>query len=323
MKPIGTLIPFGIFAVVGATYLYVSPYATLFFLSRTLRQDDAKAVESYLDVPALRESLRSQIREHIEFSSKSDGFNSGWTEFAKGIGGSLTESCVVRATSADGITRILRTGVLDLCDPSPADSKPLDTGFNGAKLKYLSFDKFIIDLPSDGENQLRSFELTRRNLFDWKITSARFDLNTASDSGQPSVGKIACGKQITNIEQSILTDEKIPIANLQKSSIDSPFQDRSHEYAFMLGGQDGYFAHDDNGTKKINALFADPAKLPSLARRVIESCPDIAVVSFARYGGGYRLSWYFSQDGIFMGECVDPSVTEPAPRLEWGQHFCT
>lgn len=323
MKSLRALIPFIVFVSLGTVYIYASPYISLFFLSRAIQQDNIKAIKSYLDVSPLRESLRSQVREYIEYSSKADGLNSGWTEFAKGIGGSLSEGCVVSATSADGIARVFRTGKLDLCNTSPADADPVNTGFKGAKLQYLSFDRFAVDFPSDSGSQLQGLELVRRNLFDWKISSASFDLTAIGESGASSAGSISCGKQIASIEQSIVSDERIPIANLQKRPIDSPFQGRSHEYSFILGGQNGYISYDSDGAKRINALLGESDKLQSFSRRVIESCSDIAVVSFGRYATGYALSWYFSNDGIFKGECLSWSRSDPRPVLRWGQRGCT
>ncbi len=318
MKSIRALIPFGIFLVLGAAYLYASPYVALFFLSSALRQDDAKAVESFLDVPTLRESLRSQIREYIEYSSKADGFNSGWTELAKGIGGSLSESCVVSATSADGIARVFRTGKLDLCDPSPADSEPAETGFSGANLKYLSFDRFAVGFPSDGGSQLQGFELTRRNLFDWKITSARFDLTAIGESGTSSASKIACGKQIARVEQSILSDEKIPIANIRKTSINSPFSERPSAFSFTLGGKDGYVSYDSPGGEKI-WTFVNSSIVGDYSRKIIEACPDVANVHFGVYatdGGGS--DWYYTRQGIIEGQCVPLGQSLPG----WGWGYC-
>ena len=321
MKSMRALLPIGLCAGLGAAYLYLSPYVTVYFLSRAIRSNDAQSIARYIELPSVRDSIRTQIQEYIEYSSKADGYDAAWTALAKGFGGAISEEIVVRATSPEGIERILRTGQFGLDQVSSEESVPPSQDLSSASIKYLSFDRVVVSFPPESEQSLRSIDLTRRNLVDWKITSAEFDFTSPRSKGGVSSQHIACGKSIARVEGDIAITSGIPIASFRKEAIESPYQGRQSGFIFVLGRSP--VSYNDPMKERVDTFLENSdmtLKLFGFSRQIIADCADVATVSFAPYATGYRLTWYYSPDAVFKGECI----TEfPRPALRWGQHICT
>lgn len=306
--------PIGLCSGLGAAYLYFSPYITVYFLSRAIKSDNAQSIAGFIELPSVRDSIRTQIQEYIEYSSKADGYDAAWTALAKGFGGAISEEVVVRATSPEGIERILRTGQFELDQDSSEEPVHPSQDLSSASLKYLSFDRVIASFPAYSEQSLRSVELTRRNLVDWKITSAEFDFTSPRSKGGVTAQQIACGKSIARVEDDITITGGVPIASFRKEAVESPYQGRQSGFTFVLGGR---ISHKE----RVNAFLSNSEKLFDLSRQIIAACPDAATVSFAPYATGFRLTWYYSPDAVFKGECIQWRLNF-RPALRWGQHIC-
>lgn len=317
MKSIRALLPIGLCAGLGAAYLYASPYITVYLLSRAIKGNNAQSIAGYIELPSVRDSIRTQIQDYIEYSSKADGYDAAWTALAKGFGGALSEEVVVRATSPDGIERILRTGQFGLDQGDPGQSVSPSQDVTSAMIKYLAFDRVAVVFPPESSQALRSIELTRRNLVDWKITSAEFDFTSPRSKGGASAQQIGCGKAIAEVERSIAFDEGMPIAKFKKKSFKSPFPDRPDYVQFSLGGEEGFNAYDSSGSRKI-LDFIDSSKAERFSRHIIESCSDVASVSIGKYATGVNVEWFFTRGGVIKGRCVDLGETLPG----WGWYYC-
>lgn len=303
--------------------LYASPYIALFLLQRAVNEKDASSILSYVDVPSVREGIRQQIGEYVEYTSKADGFNTAWTGLMRGVGGALTESVLSSGLSQKGITQLLETGNLPSESKSSTDPDVLSKALARPATRYLSFDEFTVDLSSKPASPILGFNISRHNLLLWKIASVKLNLSSHDSRSGSGDSKQACGKAIVSVENRLTGYYRFPLADQKKRGLDSPYSERSNEYFWGLGGVDGYFDYRSAGSKRLDEFLGDSSTLSELSSQIIEACPDIGAVSFARSGGGYSVAWYYSPNGVFQGECVEPSREDPARNLKWGQHYCT
>ena len=257
-----------------AVALYASPYVVLFFLSRALKHGDEIAVQGYLDAPSVRDSLRQQIREYIEYSSKARGCDAGWIELAKSFGGALTEGYVTDLTTGDNIRRFLKTGDLPLASSGAVAQSSSEDVVSKASVKYQSFDRVVVDLPFSTERTLTALVLTRSNIFDWKITGLQLDLALSDSDPGATRQKLSCGEVIARVEQNLSNTRNIPVANTYvNDNKRSPFSARDKSYTFALGGRKGYVNPDSEGSKRIwDFVYSD--EVESYALLVMSGLPS-------------------------------------------------
>ena len=318
MKALRSLGRFGLFCGLLAGSLYVSPYVSIFLISRAVASKDYGSAIRYLDPPSIRDSFKQQMAEYLKYSSKADGISGGaWGQLYKGIGGAMSELVVQSAISDDAIKKLLETGQSPL--PADGDAETIDFGslLNGAKYSYVSFDQFKVNLsgaPSWFPDELM---LQRHNLFTWKIASIRLNLDASANATGSASGKISCGKAIGRVEDEIRAWTKSSAIVTQKSDIDSPFPGRSSLYSFVIKVPDG--SDGTNGEKLISDFLDNQSALEWSSRVVTDSCSDVATVKFGMYATGYWIGYYYTDSGLMKGQCVDPGQNV----LRWGQHYCT
>ena len=319
MKGLRSLGKFGLICSLLAGSLYLSPYVSIFLISRAAKDKDYSSAVKYLDIPSIRDSFKQQMVEYIKYSSKADGLSGGaWGPLYMGIGGAMSELVIQNAVSDEGIKKLLETGQSPLTAEGNSGLVDYRTLLNGAKYSYLSFDQFKVDLsgaPAWFPNELI---LQRHNLFTWKISSIRLDLSASVESSDSANNKLSCGKAIDNVETEISGVSRIPIYESHKRDIESPFAGRSKSYSFILGGTGSFMSYDSPGGKMISGLLSDSAKLERLSQIIVDSCDDIASVGFAKYATGSSVDWYYQPEGVVEGKCVD--FGNPLPG--WGWNYC-
>jgi hypothetical protein len=165
-----------------------SPWLTAWDLLRAARARDVAALESHLDLPAVRASLKGQIDARLEQSiAKRAAKGDPVARFGALFGAALVDKTVDAAVTPEMIAEAVRTArapdprksalapppLFPPDDESAPDDKPkaerVRVGF-----AMPGLNRFDIRLsPADAPDTRLTLILHRRGLFDWKLTDVQ------------------------------------------------------------------------------------------------------------------------------------------------------
>lgn len=148
-----------------ASYVALGPYLTLLKLKNGVAERDAEAVSECLDYPALRQNLKEQVERAIKARV---GADTPLAALAAGVAVTVADGFVDRLVTPEGLAELMAGQKPALLSTSPGSSGATGRALlDGATYGYASFDKFVIDVPTQGGN-IR-FVLTRSGI-GWKLS---------------------------------------------------------------------------------------------------------------------------------------------------------
>lgn len=148
--------------------LYALPYVTVFNIIKAFKDQDSERISELVDFPALRASVKSQLRETV-MSYRGSEMNPELMEKLREIVNSqLLDRMVDQLVTPEGM--ILYTkGQFKMTEVGAGD---LFWSFlKQAQCSYISPSEFIISIPEGDKDTLR-FTLERRG-YSWRWTKIR------------------------------------------------------------------------------------------------------------------------------------------------------
>jgi hypothetical protein len=158
-----------------------SPWFTAWQLMQAAKQRDAAALQSHIDLPAVRASLKGQIDDRLEKSlAKRARKHDALSQLGMLLGATLVDKAVDATVTPETIAQALRTGRAP--DPrKSAEPPPEDADTSGdakspeSKVKVglamTGLNSFDMRLSrADDPDRKLTLILRRRGLFDWKLT---------------------------------------------------------------------------------------------------------------------------------------------------------
>ena len=166
-SPLSTL--FVLALVFGAVYLYFTPYLAMKKLQDAAKAGDTQALNELVDFPALRESVKQNVRGAVE-NSVSRSHNP-----LAVLGGMLAGA--VAAPLVD--TFVTPDGIAALTEGARPGSGPdarthVDTKDVKVKRGYESFDRFVVHFEErDSGRERLALVLRRDGLTHWRLSAVR------------------------------------------------------------------------------------------------------------------------------------------------------
>jgi hypothetical protein len=270
-----------------------------------------------MDVRSVRNGIRRQVEEQIASSSQNADVYPALTDLVRAVSGKDSDNALARIISREGMSQLLETGSLPLTEKSFTDRTTLAKALNSSSLIYKSLNEVSIKLPTDSAHLIMSLELSRHSLVGWKIVDIELNLaSPISDVVEPA-RPLSCSESIAEIEGEIIDTVDLPIYRHSRQAIDSPYPDRTSSYNFTIGSYDFYA--DPANSDKISSFLSDDELVANFSRRIIDSCPDIAKVSFGKLGTDYIVSMYYSPEGLIKENCVEGPL---GMEFGWGEARC-
>ena len=144
-----------------ALFVYLGPYLTVMKLRNGVRAGDAEKVSECVDYPALRESMKGQLKNVV---SERLGTDNPLAGIASGLTLTFGDALVDRFLTPEGIAELMAGQKPTL---APRFTKTDAALLVGASYGYESFDEFVVSMPAAG-GSIR-FVLVRSGL-SWKLT---------------------------------------------------------------------------------------------------------------------------------------------------------
>ncbi|HEY9824295.1 MAG TPA: DUF2939 domain-containing protein [Stenomitos sp.] len=149
--------------------LYATPYISLYQMYQAAEKRDVQALSQHIDFPALRESVKSNVRTMVEQESAKAN-NSIIGMLGSVLGGVATDPIVDGLVTPDGVAALLEgqklsVGHSGLSLPAMSNqSKPEVT------TQYRSWDLFAVSIKPTGMNTEPATLLLSRDGLSWKLS---------------------------------------------------------------------------------------------------------------------------------------------------------
>ncbi|VVD75849.1 putative transmembrane protein [Pandoraea communis] len=181
--------------------LFGTPYYTLWRARDAANARDATALSSYVDYPAVRESLKMSLHDELARQMDKQRGNA-FGSLALALGGLVSDRVVEALLTPEAVAAMLRGDSTGLPPapgaPAPRDaapqppqaqssspqapsagseSSPLSPSGNEpprtiTRTKFQDFSHFLVHVSrSDRPERVVTFTLTRRNLVQWRLTA--------------------------------------------------------------------------------------------------------------------------------------------------------
>lgn len=145
-----------------ALFVYLGPYLTVMKLRNGVRERDAEKVSECVDYPALRESMKTQLKNVV---SERIGESNPLADIASGLSLTFGDALVDRFITPEGLAQMMSGQKPTLAPRVP--NVPETALLVGAASSYESFNEFVVSVPTQG-GAIR-FVLTRSGL-SWKLS---------------------------------------------------------------------------------------------------------------------------------------------------------
>jgi len=152
---------------------YASPYWTLHRMKTAVMEKDANSFSRYIDFPALRESVKSQLMVAMDARmDRPDVADNSFAGIGRMMGAALINPIVDAAVSPAGVIAMFESGK---AQPLRAPSSPAPSSTETDSVKYAVAyqDWSTVAIAKPGEDAGR-FILKRRGLWSWQLASLEF-----------------------------------------------------------------------------------------------------------------------------------------------------
>jgi hypothetical protein len=196
-------------------YVYATPYITLLMIKRSIDSKSAQEVERFIDFADVRDSLKSQLANHLQDEASKDNESPQFSQLSAGIGTALGGTIIDTLVQPRNLQKWLNGDkISDLEDTQPfPTSTGVFTSESPASFGYTSFETFEVR-PSNSQ-VVSAVVLERRNIFNWKVISVILDkslfVNTMKNeapSSQPQNQSISSrySNESKNLEVDYVND---------------------------------------------------------------------------------------------------------------------
>lgn len=161
--------------------VYYTPHLTLRRMRDAALSRDAAALSSYIDYPALRESLRGEVRARIAGAGSAGGPFAALRALGAAFAGPLVDPAVDALVTPESLALMLQgaePGAI-VGAPGSATSSPAPAGADGAgavrtEMGYEGVSEFVVTVTAQSTPALSfSFVFGRERLLSWRLRAVR------------------------------------------------------------------------------------------------------------------------------------------------------
>ncbi len=170
MKALKFLLPLLLVSLLA--YALLSPYLALHQFKTALDNKDTVVLDSRINYPPLRDSLKSQMRNALasKLASRSNGRSEAFASLGMGLAMMVIEPMVDSMVSPQGLAGMMRDNPHAASrspDKAGSDAPAKTDPFAGATTHYRSWDQLDVVVPRPEGNISLVF---KRDTLRWKLT---------------------------------------------------------------------------------------------------------------------------------------------------------
>lgn len=164
----------------GGAYVYASPYLTVTKVRRAAQLGDAETVNSHVDFPALRESIRGAMKAAIAkkmiSEPPSDPF--GWLGSAFGLllADKMIDALVDGMVTPEGVQTMIAgqpPRPHPTQEPTSPQSQPSASDDTEVRMHYESYNRFVVIHKNKADPKKEFTQVWQRHGLTWKLSAIR------------------------------------------------------------------------------------------------------------------------------------------------------
>jgi hypothetical protein len=156
---LAVVVPFAL-VVTSAAYLYFTPHLAFRELERAARRGDTAALAQRVDFPALRQSVKGQLKARIDRAAAQHPHP--LAALGSALAGAFSEPAVDAVVTPDNLARMLRGETI-----GGVQGPTLHLESSNVELRYVGLDRFEATTAPAPDGF--TLTLTRNGWFDWKL----------------------------------------------------------------------------------------------------------------------------------------------------------
>jgi hypothetical protein len=160
------------------TWLYATPYLTIYTMKKASENNDATKFSSYVNYPSLRESFKNTFKaafnkEMMKDSNSEDGLGTLGKAFGIAMASALIDPLVESFVTPESLAMMMEGK-----KPKGNEGKE-KTATNSNEIKsnvsmgYDGIDYFVLNAKDDKNEIQFSFVFKRKGVWNWELTSVR------------------------------------------------------------------------------------------------------------------------------------------------------
>jgi len=160
------------------TWLYATPYLTIYTMKKASENNDATKFSSYVNYPSLRESFKNTFKaafnkEMMKDSNSEDGLGTLGKAFGIAMASALIDPLVESFVTPESLAMMMEGK-----KPKGNESNE-KTATNSNEIKsnvsmgYDGIDYFVLNAKDDKNEIQFSFVFKRKGVWNWELTSVR------------------------------------------------------------------------------------------------------------------------------------------------------
>ena len=147
----------------GGSYVYFSPHLALREIEAAAKRHDTSALSERVNFPAVRASLKQQIKARIDQGAQQS--TNPFAALGSALAGALTDPAVDALVTPDNVAAMLRGEAF-----GPAQAPRVELSARGVEMGYV--DAHTFEVTTAGSAAFRLL-LERDGLLDWKLTDVK------------------------------------------------------------------------------------------------------------------------------------------------------
>ncbi len=169
----------GIALILFGTWLYATPYLTIYSMKKAAENNDATKFSSYVNYPSLRESFKNTFKaafnkEMLKDNGKDeDGLGNIGKAFGIALASAVIDPLVDSLVTPESLAMMMKG------KKPKGNDKSKNTVSNDTEKKsnismgYDGIDYFVLNAKDDKDEIQFSFVFKRKGIWDWELTSIR------------------------------------------------------------------------------------------------------------------------------------------------------
>jgi hypothetical protein len=169
-------------ALIGG-YVYLSPFLAVNSLKSAIESRDLESIEKQVDFPALRVSLKEQVKASMMKSLQEEMSTNPFAALGIALAGPMVDSMVDATVTPAGLRQLLASGSLPDANKQITGeqvgeaSVPSRDIFKSVSMAYQSFNRFQVSIkPSEADQKPVKLLLSRDGLVNWRLNGISLPL---------------------------------------------------------------------------------------------------------------------------------------------------
>jgi len=213
--------------VLGVAWLYFSPYLAVNAVKRAAIEGNAEDLREYIDLPAVRESLKDAIRSEMTkemAKSKTENVDNPFAALGMVVAEAMIGPMIDTLVSPAGIAKLLEGRSAELAKNDSGTAKPAGGAPQpDVKMRYEGLGKFVVQVRGANEEDV-GFVFRREGLYSWKLVAIRPPATHSSDKAD------ALRTQSEKVNESTVNNPKLEQTTSFNSMSFVPAYKEGYEY---------------------------------------------------------------------------------------------